>query len=195
MLAEILLLHALQEPEPPPGPPPAAARRAQAEARAAARARQRELEKAQRVLMAVYQEDRMPDLARDELLGRLHAFDRDGDACATLAEFRAAAAWSPLRSRREAEAIGVEDAWAALLRCADGDGDGVLAHEEALAFFDARDLDGDGVLSRSERADGPRVGEKAPDFSLPAPGGEELSSLSALLKDGKPVALLFGSYT
>lgn len=187
-----LLLSALiQDPAPAAEPAPPS----RAEARAAARARQREMEQAQRVLTVVFQTDRMEDLGRDELSGRLLAFDRDEDAALSVEELRTVAAWSPLRPRREAEEWRAEDALAALLRVADRGGDGALAHEELLAFFDARDLDHDGVLRRNERADGPNVGEKAPDFALTAPGGKELESLSALVKRSKPVALLFGSWT
>jgi hypothetical protein len=89
----------------------------------------------------------------------------------------------------------VEDAWAALLPVADADADGTLTHAEALTFFDARDLDRDGVLTRNERVDGPRVGERAPDFALASPASADLQSLSGLIARGKPVALLFGSWS
>ncbi|MBW2242077.1 MAG: hypothetical protein JRH01_08820 [Deltaproteobacteria bacterium] len=39
----------------------------------------------------------------------------------------------------------------------------------------------------------PKVGEFAPDFELPAARGDGRARLSALR--GKPVALIFGSYT
>lgn len=194
MLLALLIPLFAQDPAPPD--PAVTRRQAQAEARAAAREQQRALESAQRVLMAVFQEDRLQDLDREELSNRMLAFDRDEDERVSFEEFQRLAAWSPFRSQRGNDAaLKVEDAWTLLLRFADVDEDLALTHVEAFAFFDARDLDHNGVLTRNERADGPRVGDKAVDFALAPPGGEELQSLSALLKQGKPIALLFGSYT
>jgi len=196
----LLLLPLLaQTPEPPaepPADPVVERRRAQVEVRAAARELQRARDSAQRVLMAVFQEDRLTDLGREECLNRMVAFDRDEDARVSFEEFERLVKWSPFRSPRGNDtAMKAEDAWTVLLRFADADADGVLAHEEALAYFDERDLDHNGLLTRNERADGPRVGEKAPDFALAPPGEGELQSLSALIKQGKPVALLFGAYS
>lgn len=171
-------------------------RQERAAARAAAREQQRALDAGQRVLMAVFQEDKLQNLGREELQKRMLAFDRDEDARVSFEEFQRLAAWSPVRAARgDDAAMKVEDAWNLLLRVADADADAALTHAEALTFFDARDLDRDGTLTRNERADGPRVGDKAPDFALASAGSEELSSLSKLLKEGKPIALLFGSYT
>lgn len=197
MLALLLLPCFAQDPAQPPAADPGATRReSQTEKRAAARQQQRALDSAQRVMMAVFQEDKLQDLSREEMNNRLLAFDRDQDARVSFEEFQRLLAWSPIRAPRGNDsALTAEDAWALLLRCADSDLDAALTHAEALAFFDERDLDHDGVLTRNERPDGPKVGDKAPDFALTAPGGTELQSLSALLKEGKPVALLFGSYT
>ena len=41
--------------------------------------------------------------------------------------------------------------------------------------------------------DAPRVGDLAPDFDLPAARGDDRARLSSLR--GKPVALIFGSFT
>jgi hypothetical protein len=41
--------------------------------------------------------------------------------------------------------------------------------------------------------EGPRVGHRAPDFALPAPDGKQTYRLSQFL--GKPVVLVFGSFT
>ena len=42
-------------------------------------------------------------------------------------------------------------------------------------------------------ANAPKVGDLAPDFELPAARGDDRTRLSALR--GKPVALIFGSFT
>lgn len=189
----IALLLLLQDPAPPSPVPAQDAARA---ARVAARERARAEDRAQRVLVTVFQEDRHADLGRDELLRRMLTFDRDEDARVSLEEFRRIAAWSPARAPRGGDAPpSVEDAWSALLPVADADADGTLAHAEALTFFDARDLDRDGVLTRNERVDGPRVGERAPDFALASPASADLQSLSGLIARGQPVALLFGSWS
>ena len=39
----------------------------------------------------------------------------------------------------------------------------------------------------------PGVGEVAPDFTLPLPGGGEITRSS--LQDGRPLVLIFGSFT
>ncbi len=191
----LLLLSLLIQDPLPEADPVVERRRAQAEARAEARERQRTHEQAQRVLMAVFQEDKLVELGRDELTRRMEVFDRDEDQRVALEEFKILAAWSPYRGRGNDGAMQAEDAWALLLKVADADADGLLSREEALAYFDRMDLDHDGILTRNERADGPRVGEKAPEFTLAPPNSEEIQSLSALLKDGRPVALLFGSYS
>lgn len=40
-----------------------------------------------------------------------------------------------------------------------------------------------------------KVGDAAPDFSLASPDGKTTLALSTLLKNQKPVVLVFGSYT
>ncbi len=99
------------------------------------------------------------------------------------------------------------DRYATLLAAADvppaGDGDGQLALSELSAYFARRDVDGDGVLVPRERmlpGPEPAIGwfergarEIAPDFTAAAPEGDGSVSLASLR--GRPVALVFGSFT
>ncbi|MCI0341566.1 MAG: PDZ domain-containing protein [Planctomycetales bacterium] len=50
-------------------------------------------------------------------------------------------------------------------------------------------------ISTKELDAHPAVGEKAPEFELPASDGSSRLRLSALLAKGRPVVLVFGSYT
>ena len=57
-------------------------------------------------------------------------------------------------------------------------------------------LAGAGEGQRDLRREGAlKAGDAAPDFSLASPDGKTTLALSALLKKGKPVVLVFGSYT
>jgi len=45
------------------------------------------------------------------------------------------------------------------------------------------------------RGEAPEKGAKAPEFELKRLDGKETVSLAALVKKGRPVVLLFGSFT
>ncbi len=152
---------------------------------------QRRGREVQRLLMTRFQEDRVPDLGRDEMLRRLAAFDRDEDAALSEAEFRALTSWSARPAEKTATAAEA-NVWPNLLRAADADANALLAHAELAALFDRCDADRDGMLVppfrarrgvESVRPDGPEPGDPAP------PLGEAAWAVD------RPTVLLFGSFT
>jgi Ca2+-binding EF-hand superfamily protein len=152
---------------------------------------QRRGREVQRMLITKFQEDRIPDLGRDEMLRRLSAFDRDEDAALSEAEFRALSSWSPRPGEKSATASDAS-VWPNLLRAADADGNALLAHAELAAVFDRCDADRDGLLvppfrsrrgAEPVRPDGPEPGDPAPPIGESAWAAEQ------------PTVLLFGSVT
>ena len=132
-----------------------------------------------------------------EALGRaLERRDLDGDGAIDPGELERATAERPW--------AGPGEAWELLVAAMDepGEGEGRLAREEFEAYH--AELGGeDGVLRgppsgwpaapREIASDGPPLGSQAPDFALAPPDGGEPVRLSSLR--GRPVALVFGSYT
>jgi hypothetical protein len=103
-----------------------------------------------------------------------------------------------------------EQQWERFLR-SDQNGDGRLSREESPfppKAFERIDADGDGVVTKEEflarwatgarrpRPDpAPKEGAAAPDFTLTRADTGKPLKLSELLGKGRPVVLLFGSFT
>ena len=98
------------------------------------------------------------------------------------------------------------DDWRLFLLSFDQDGDGDFDAEDLETTFLDQDYDGDGVLAGKEmegwaptveysELDPPAPGETAPDFMLPY--AEDPTRTFRLMENrrGRPVALVFGSYT
>lgn len=127
-------------------------------------------------------------VSAEEALVGFDAVDADGDGRATPVELAAA--------------VGPEGA-GVLLQAVDADRDGALVDAEIGAYVVARDRDGDAKISRRERdrpGREPPVGrfppsarEPAPDFALRRLDGAGTVRLADLR--GRPVALIFGSFT
>jgi hypothetical protein len=101
---------------------------------------------------------------------------------------------------------GADPAW--IFRRLDRDDDGDFDGKDLEALLLIGDTDEDGKLSEDElmailtenaghlrTGAAPKAGEPAPAFALTAPDGETRISLAGLLEDGKPVVLVFGSFT
>jgi Ca2+-binding EF-hand superfamily protein len=127
-------------------------------------------------------------LGADDLEEGMDVLDVDGDGRASKEEL--------------VPALGPENA-AVLLIVADANKDAALDLDEVRAYIARRDRDADGRLARRERSQPgkePPVGvfakgarEKAPAFRLSGVDGGATVALEELR--GKPVALIFGSFT
>lgn len=130
-------------------------------------------------------------------------YDSDGDGRVDRDEFECAA--STLEHDLPG-AASVEDGsspWRTLLQGVDADADGRLSRDELDAFFGTSDnqawaLFGDEVVAGpvellDELVARPLQGLAAPDFELAGPDGHDVVRLSELR--GRPVVLIFGSYT
>lgn len=154
---------------------------------------------AQAVLMRHFQADNTAnELQRRELCIAFRARDLDRNGRWSLAEFiRVRIAFRKLSLGAPDMPEGVMP-WPHVLEAVDRNDSGDLDLCELLAFFDEKDKERTGrgappVPKPSTRPKGPAVGEEAPDFVLASPDGSEMTNLAALR--GKPVALVFGSYT
>lgn len=188
------------------------------------RAGRRQAQRAQRVAARHFQTDQDPTVVdADEIQRAFTEFDVDGDGRLAEEEFRCGATTRlrPLpgdSSKQIRKLLDRVDPWRALLKAMDENRDGLLAREELASFFATRSEEGlwvfedggagdahdgsdggDGAEGGEggERARGlaslhPLRGRMAPDFTLSSPLGEEVT-LSDLR--GRPVALIFGSYT
>jgi Ca2+-binding EF-hand superfamily protein len=125
-----------------------------------------------------FQTDDAPGLSRGEFLRRLAASDLDGNARLDGAEF-ALLVPKPVPPPADAppppagEAPPAQDDWPAFALFLGAAPDASLAHEALAAAFDVLDINRDGFL----------VPPDHPDRDLP------------LKPDGKPLALVFGSFT
>ena len=138
----------------------------------------------QRSMMRWFQDDDNPgDLYVEEVTASFYRLDSDRDGWLSAAEYP-----------------GGETTWASFVAACDTDHDGEVALAETESFFNRRDRDGDGVWKRpppragARRRVGVAEGEPAPDFTLRPPDGGDPVTLSSF-RGGKPVALIFGSYT
>ncbi|MEM7204809.1 MAG: hypothetical protein AAF628_31425 [Planctomycetota bacterium] len=132
----------------------------------------------------------------DEWSAAIRGLDADGDAVIAAAELQKGTS----QGRR-----GVpRQMLRRLIRTLDRDGDGTLAVDELVARFGALDQDSDGTLGpgelpgRGRRTGGaaaPAVGDEAPDFDLPLVEDDTKTVRLSAYRDGRPVALIFGSYT
>lgn len=101
---------------------------------------------------------------------------------------------------------GWTDDWRLFLLSFDQDGDGDFDADDLETTFTDQDYDGDGVLAgkemegwarTAERSDTapPAPGEAAPDFELPYAEDPKRTFRLMANRRGRPVALVFGSYT
>jgi len=160
--------------------------------------------RALRTLAAYFQADeRDQEIRLDEVEWMATSYDADGDGAIEREEFVRAAdehrreVVIPDPSGTERVMLGTFTPWEALVAAADPDGDGRLTPSELAAFFQSGS-GGEEVwplveADEPEEPSGVAVGEPAPDFRLEPPDGGERVSLSGFR--GKPVALIFGSYT
>ena len=127
--------------------------------------------------------------------------DQDGDGVLELVEFEALVASTVVPEGTPAPRAmppGM-NAYDSMLRTMDRDDSGTVSIAEFEVFFETRDDDKDGKWVRRKRsrrtvqASGVAEGSNAPDFALRPPDGGEIVRLSSLR--GRPVALIFGSYT
>jgi hypothetical protein len=161
------------------------------------RARLRALYDARAVVLTYFPtEPEAEGLSREALGSAFEWLDFDSNAVLDRSEFA--------RATDECHWAGPGEAWELLLAAVDGpgDGEGALSLEEFDAYHGQ--LAGkDGLLrgppsgwsagAQAMASDGPPVGTSAPDFTLARPDGGTPVKLSAWL--GRPVALIFGSYT
>lgn len=122
------------------------------------------------IFMSYFQEDKEPDLRRAELLHKAAAFDQDKDGQMSAKEFATLAKDVPKGRQKE---YAPEEAWKQLALALDADGDARVQHAEFGTAFDLLDPERDGLLKQLGRKNQP----------LP------------LKPAGKPMALLFGSFT
>lgn len=157
----------------------------------------------------------------ERMLDRFEQMDADSDAKVSLEELRR---FAGLGTRERPAASGPAPENEPLLRYLDTSGDGELSVEEiadATQRLGKLDKDGNGAVDRDEiprsagkgrnnggkpgeiitpAAKGERIAEKlkvgdtAPEFTLPLLGGKGAISL-ATLRHKKPVVLIFASYT
>ncbi len=131
----------------------------------------------------------------EPLIAALAGLDRDGDGRVDVAEFNEVLA--------RGAPPGV-DGFGTLLAGMDADRDRLLSRTEIAQWLERRDAQGDGMLELRERMPGLaplQVGwiehgqrEPAPDF--PALRLEDLAPVRlSELRRGKPMALIFGSFT
>ena len=129
------------------------------------------------------------------LVEALAGLDRDGDGRVARAEFEPVAA--------QGVPLGV-DAFATLLAGMDADRDRLLSRPEIERWLRGRDAEGDGLLAVRERMPGSpalpsgwveaRERTAAPDF--PAARLDDLAPVRlSELRRGKPLALIFGSFS
>jgi Ca2+-binding EF-hand superfamily protein len=161
--------------------------------------------RAQRIVAMYFQIEDPGSLTLAELEQAAAAYDDDGDARISEAEFNAYADSREVEvpgSRRARMMMEGVEAWSAMIVVIDTDADGHVSITEMVAFFNARD-DGDLVWSldrggrgggRGAAMSGPAEGEPAPDFALQPPDGGKTVLLSSFRRN-LPVALIFGSYT
>lgn len=163
----------------------------------AQRAQLRAMYDARAVVLAYFpSEPEAQGLSLEALKAAFEWLDLDFDGSLDAEEFT--------RATKQRPWGGPGEAWPLLLAAMDGPGEG--QGELALAEFEAYHgrLDGDDGLMRpppggvassdaSIASDGPPVGSLAPDFELAPPDGGASVRLSDLR--GRPVALIFGSWT
>lgn len=155
---------------------------------------------------------------------RMKVFDTDGDGKVTKEEFTGPARlWEMLDQNADGEITKEEVAKVAasqgnrrrrapnydwIFKKLDRDDDDHVDLADLKAVLAKADTDGDGKLSKAEwkaflaensrhmsSGKPPEVGQAAPDFTLhPVEGGGAVT-LKGLLEKGKPVVLLFGSFT
>lgn len=161
------------------------------------RAQLRAMYDARAVVLAYFPKDADAEgLTREALKAAFARLDLDSDGSLDAAEFARATERLPWG--------GPGEAWPLLLAAIDGpgEGEGELALGELEAYHQR--LGGDdglmrpppGGASRTDAAfasDGPPVGSIAPDFELDTPEGGASVRLSQ--RRGRPVALIFGSWT
>ena len=163
----------------------------------AQRAQLRAMYDARAVVLAYFPKDADAEgLSREALKAAFEWLDLDFDGSLEAAEFAQATERLPWG--------GPGEAWPLLLAAIDapGNGQGELALAELEAYHGRLGSD-DGLMrpppgaeSRAEAAfasDGPPVGTPAPDFELAPPDGGAGVRLSD--RRGRPVALIFGSWT
>ncbi len=137
--------------------------------------------------------DEDEQITRAEWQAFIAAMDPDGNDWMTADEVRAVLGrWA--------------DDWRLFLLSFDQNGDGVFRRDDLEITFRDQDFDGNGVLTGRETAgwdvameqpeeEPPAVGDPAPDFELPYAEDSERSFQLATGAPGRPVALIFGSYT
>ena len=158
-------------------------------------------------LLAWYvQDDDEPARVRsDEVARAFEAYDADADGRVGRREFEARAHDRRSRGRRPAGEwaglleVETTDPWERLLAGVDTDDDGFLTARELTVFHaaNAGDLafDAHDVFAPERSGATPSLeGRPAPDFTLPWRDGGGTLTLSDL-RDERPVALIFGSYT
>lgn len=133
---------------------------------------------------------------------RMQRFDSDGDGKVTREEFRGPARMfdrfdknaDGVITQNEARRRGSDS----LQRAADTDKDGKVSKEEWTALFDRMDTNGDGTLDPTEFRT-PRSVDRAPTKGSPAPKvtvtRRKDNKKVALAPAGKPLVLIFGSWT
>ncbi|MEQ8764197.1 MAG: hypothetical protein RL885_09735 [Planctomycetota bacterium] len=138
-----------------------------------------------------FQQDDDLELGLEEVEASFRDYDADGDGAIVVREFA-----------RHFATLNIEPPRGAppgfnpfpLFRAEIARGDDQLTMENVRAYFVSQDKDGDGRLVPARRAEAPKVGELAPDFTLSPPKGGDPVTLSSFRGD-RPVALIFGSYT
>ena len=164
------------------------------------------------ILVQWFQDDAQPMLlAREELERALEATDADEDGVLDARELDQRMTGHEAHvPQMPTPPPGMEPHLSVRL-LVDADEDGVVRHDELLAWFDARAKDGawapmgqrrppPGGRAPGGRAPGRRgpvgaaEGEAAPDFTLASPDGAKTVRLASF-RGEKPVALIFGSYT
>jgi hypothetical protein len=143
-------------------------------------------------------------ISRDEFRGRAEMFDRmdrDGDGFVTEKE---AGSGGGMGRGGQGQRQRNDD-W--IFKLLDRDADGVFTNADIDALRRMADTDGDGKLSEAEfdeflkkrstppRGTAPAEGATAPVFSLARLDAEGELTLDALRAGGKPVVLVFGSFT
>ena len=149
---------------------------------------------------------------RARMMQRMQRFDSDGDGIVTREEFDGPErVWARLDrdgdGRVELEAPRTSDLGWVVARL-DRDHDGDFDEDDLAKIREQADTDEDGAIQAEElesfilsrdrpvpRGEAPEVGAEAPTFDLVRLLDNERESLSDLLEPGKPVVLIFGSFT
>ena len=173
-----------------------------------AKGKRRQLSRARRVVAQFFQSDGDDSiLEADELAAAFERFDGDHNGAISEEEFRCGSltlghSLPGDQSASVKRLMEGTDPWIVLGQSLDGDQDLRLTYAELLAFFRSQSQEGvwtflgDSIVSMPSKDFSlrPLEGLQAPEFCLATPEGDSTYCLSEL-RETRPVALIFGSYT